>query len=222
METLETLDTAQRVEVDARKIHTDAPAGNAAVAEYLKLYNAYWGGYDGARELLDMMKTHGFFIAPASAKYHGARPGGLVAHTNAVVRNVMALASGNFPQFADGRMDVVDAVRAALIHDICKLDLYQPGTKNVKDPNTGKWESVPCYLHNDGRLMGHGEESVILAMKYIPNMPPRVMLAVRWHMGAYKDPDKISQMTKDFDRCPEALAVHLADMMAAHDTEADT
>lgn len=107
------------------------------------------------------------------------------------------------------------------IHDIYKLDLYQTGSKNVKNPETGKWETVPCYIHSDGRLLGHGEESVIMAMRFIPNMPPRVALAIRWHMGAYKDPDKISQMSKAFDNCPEALAVHLADMMAAHDTEAD-
>lgn len=219
---MEKIDTAQRVDVDVQKIHTDAPAGNAAVAEYLKLYNAYWGGYAGAKELLDFMKIHGFFTAPASTKYHGARPGGLVAHTNAVARNVLALAGGDFPQFADGRMDVVDAVRAALIHDICKLDLYQTSSKNVKNPETGKWETVPCYIHSDGRLLGHGEESVIMAMRFIPNMPSRVALAIRWHMGAYKDPDKIAQLSKAFDNCPEALAVHLADMMAAHDTEADT
>ena len=57
-----------------------------------------------------------------------------------------------------------------------------------------------------------------LAQKYITE---KETLAIRWHMGAYTGQQDWDTLSKVYDRCPEALCVHMADMIATHIMEVE-
>lgn len=46
-------------------------------------------------------------------------------------------------------------------------------------------------------------------------------LAIRWHMGAYSGEQDWGTLSKVYDRCPEALCLHMADMIATHIMEVE-
>lgn len=45
--------------------------------------------------------------------------------------------------------------------------------------------------------------------------------AIRWHMGAYTGQQDWETLSKVYDSCPEALCVHMADMIATHIVEVE-
>ena len=98
----------------------------------------------GADKLLEWLEEVGFFIAPASTKYHGAYAGGLVEHTNHVYRRLVKLAEEEdkrqgrtYPEYT---VDTVAVV--ALLHDVCKADAYKIEKKNQKQKTEAgrKWK----------------------------------------------------------------------------------
>lgn len=131
---------------------------------------------------LTWLRTTDFFICPASARYHDSKPGGLLNHTLGVAKRALDLLKTD--SFAD--VPVESAVLTSLIHDWCKIGLYQPYMKNVKNEQTGEWEKVQAYTYNDDRAvcLGHGVASMYLAQKYV-KLTYEECLAVRWHMGEY-------------------------------------
>lgn len=169
--------------------------------EFTSLYNRAFAGRAGADHFYRFLEEIGFFEAPASTKYHLCCPGGLCRHTVNVARNTAKLCA-TMPDFKN--IKATDAVAAALLHDVCKADKYLPN-EGGKDP----------YSYNDNRLLGHGEESVIMAQQYM-RLTETEIAAIRWHMGAYMDQDKINTMSKAYDKYPEAMMLHFADMMATH------
>ena len=54
---------------------------------FKELFNA-WVKRPGAAELLAWLESTDFFEAPASTKYHGAYPGGLLEHSLNVCREI--------------------------------------------------------------------------------------------------------------------------------------
>lgn len=161
----------------------------------------------GAAALMEWLEGTDFFTAPASTKYHGAHPGGLVEHSLNVY---YALLDGPYAR------DVPWETRAicALLHDVCKADFYTESTKRQKNAD-GVWETVPCYTVNDRLPLGHGEKSVILIQRYMA-LTDEEALAIRWHMGAYDDAARGGSRTlsQAMAATPLVLALHTADMMA--------
>ena len=49
----------------------------------------------------------------------------------------------------------------SLLHDLCKINCYKKGTRNVK--KDGQWIQVPNYEYDDQLPYGHGEKSVPIA-----------------------------------------------------------
>ena len=83
----------------------------------------------GAPELLAWLESTDFFTAPASTRFHGAYPGGLVDHSLNVY---FALIDG--PYVRDYSMET--RAICALLHDLCKVDFYHQradGSYTVKD-----------------------------------------------------------------------------------------
>lgn len=120
----------------------------------------------GAADLLAWLGTTDFFEAPASTRFHGAYPGGLVEHS----LNVYYALLGQFTIREYGGESVAVV---ALLHDVCKTGYY----RRERD---GK------YSVKDQLPMGHGEKSVYLVMKFM-DLTDEEALAIRWHMGAYDD-----------------------------------
>lgn len=128
----------------------------------------------GIDNLMQWLDTTDFYVAPSSARYHGAEPGGLCAHSIGVFKRLSEL--------QDDETNETIAI-AALFHDLCKVNYYRVSERNTKD-ETGKWIKVPYYEYNDTYPLGHGEKSVIMLMKFIQLTDDEIM-AIRWHMGGF-------------------------------------
>ncbi len=135
-----------------------------------------------ARCLSWLAKTD-FYTCPASTQYHDSYPGGLLHHSLAVCRRALELIE--CPSF-EFLVNVEDAVFASLAHDWCKIGLYQPYMKNVKDEKTGVWTQHAAYKYVEDRTicLGHGASSMYLAMKFF-NISIEVAAAIRHHMGRW-------------------------------------
>jgi 23S rRNA maturation-related 3'-5' exoribonuclease YhaM len=82
-----------------------------------------------------------FYAAPASTKYHSNERSGLVKHSLLVAANGIKLA----PIMLDDKADMYYLVVSCLFHDLCKVNMYEQKTRNVKNEATGKWEQAPYY-----------------------------------------------------------------------------
>lgn len=124
-----------------------------------------------------------FYTAPASTRFHDSHIGGLVLHSLRVVGFSLDLLETS--AFQD--IEPSQAVLAALTHDWCKIGLYEPYTRNVKNEVTGAWEQVAAYRWKENRAptYGHGATSAMIIQKLFAQVPESVLLAVRWHMGAW-------------------------------------
>jgi len=174
---------------------------------FKELFNT-WVKRPGAAELLAWLETTDFFEAPASTRYHGAYPGGLVAHSLNVCRELMSSLS----------TDASTEIRAicALLHDVCKAGVYHPETKRRRDPATGRWEDYQGYTYDDPFPFGHGEKSVYLVSRFI-RLTDEEALAIRWHMGAYDDAARGGGRTLSAAMSVSGLVyeLHAADMRAS-------
>ena len=101
----------------------------------------------------------------------------------------------------------------ALLHDLCKIGCYKPGTRNVKDAN-GKWQSVPTYTFDDPLPYGHGEKSVYIANGFI-RLSREEAMAIRWHMG-FSGPEDNRMVGQALSKYPLAFALSTADMEASY------
>lgn len=150
------------------------------VTIYEKLFS-YARDEDIASKCLAWLHTTDFFVAPASTIYHNHERGGLLNHTLQVVDAIIDL--HNCRKFK--YVSLKSAVLVALVHDWCKIGLYESYTKNVKDDN-GIWKQEIAYKHKDTPFVtfGHGVSSLYLISRFI-NLSTEEALAVRWHMGEY-------------------------------------
>lgn len=153
----------------------------------------------GADALLYDLEKQGFFDLPASIKHHSNQCGGLAAHTVNVADAAMELCQTNHA-FKDCDKNAV--LVAALLHDICKVNKYHE-------------TAFHKYGYEDRGLLGHGEESVIMAQRFI-KLTGKEIIAIRWHMGAYCGKESWDTLGTAYDRYPEVLCLHFADMIATH------
>lgn len=138
---------------------------------------------NGIDELLSWLENSDFFTAPASTKYHGNYEGGLCEHSLNVYRELVHLNDIYRLNFSQETMAIT-----ALFHDICKVNYYTRGERNVKDEN-GHWVTKMVWEINDKLPLGHGEKSCLIIQKYLPLTIDEV-LAIRWHMGAFDSATK--------------------------------
>ena len=181
-----------------------------------------------------------FFTAPCSTRFHLSEAGGLCAHSLNVYRRLRAIFLGE-KQRTEGDDAALTAEEdgsialAALLHDICKCNVYHESFRNQKtydiskvaaaepyqvkeDPN-GRfvWETVPGYTFEDKLPFGHGEKSVFIINRCV-KLSVDEALAIRWHMG-FSDTDFKAggyNVGAAFERCPLALLLHIADLEATY------
>lgn len=135
-------------------------------------------GMDKFLEFLER-KTD-FKTAPASTKFHLNYKGGLVEHTLNVMKFALELQKSlNIPDIKEESLKLT-----ALLHDLCKVNYYTEGKEWDKEwkNQTNQWREIPVWKVDDEIPLGHGEKSVILAVRYLP-LTVSEMTAIRWHMG---------------------------------------
>ncbi len=171
---------------------------------------------EGADKLLDYLLSpqSDFFTAPASTRFHGAYQGGLCAHSVNVyhclsdylarerVKNEYALSA-----------DAESIAIVSLLHDLCKINCYRPGTRNVKDKN-GVWQTVPTFEYDDTLPYGHGEKSVYIITGFM-RLTRDEAFAIRYHMG-FAGTEDARNVGNAFEKFPLAFALSTADMEATY------
>ncbi len=173
---------------------------------------------EGADKLLEWLCSEScdFFTAPASTRYHGACPGGLLAHSLNVydcLRDFVAQERAKDlygMNYSDETVAIV-----SLLHDICKVNFYVTSTRNVKED--GVWKTVPYYTIEDNLPYGHGEKSVYIVSGYM-RLTRDEAFAIRYHMGfaGAENVNAVSNIGKAFEMFPIAFALSVADMAASY------
>ena len=169
---------------------------------------------DGAEKLLNWLQNESdFFIAPASTRYHGNYPGGLLEHSlNVYDCLVDYLARPRVRERYGLAYNEETIAIVALCHDLCKVNFYKPGKRNVKDPETGKWKEIENYTIEDTFPYGHGEKSVYMVQAFM-QLKREEALAIRWHMASWNDGEKRTAGDV-FEKHELALLLHMADELA--------
>lgn len=170
---------------------------------------------EGADKLLEYLTSSAsdFFDAPASTRFHGAYQGGLVEHSVNVYHCLKAYLERPRVREEYGLMVNSESVAiAALLHDLCKVNCYKPGTRNVKE--NGVWKTVPTFEYSDDLPYGHGEKSVYIITGFM-RLTREEAFAIRYHMG-FAGGEEARNVGEAFQRFPLAFALSTADMEATY------
>ena len=171
---------------------------------------------EGADKLLDFLENKSdFFTAPASTRYHNAFEGGLLRHSLNVYKCLVAyLERGRVKDMYKLEASVETAAIVALLHDLCKVNIYRVSYRNSKNDKTGQWEKVPYYEIHDTLPYGHGEKSVYMISGFM-RLTREEAMAIRWHMGFSGTEDK-NTIGRALEKYPLAFALSVADMEASY------
>lgn len=170
---------------------------------------------EGADKFLEYLcSSHSdFFEAPASTRFHGNYKGGLVEHSLHVyecLKDYLARQRCHDEyklNYSDKSIAIV-----ALLHDICKINVYKESTRNKKV--NGQWVQVPYYEFEDKIPFGHGEKSVYILQSYF-HLTREEAFAIRYHMGFSND-DPARNVGYSFEHFPLSFALSTADMEATY------
>lgn len=136
-----------------------------------------------AEKIIHYLEFTDFFEAPASTRYHEATPSGLLFHSLKVYNEAATLQ--NIPAFKN--CNICKWSLVALVHDWCKIGLYEGYIRNVKNEMTGQWEKVPSYkvaTVKQNNTLGHGAASMFMISQFV-KLSLEEALAIRWHMGVW-------------------------------------
>ena len=102
----------------------------------------------------------------------------------------------------------------ALLHDVCKANIYKVDYRNVK--RDGEWVKEPYFTVDDALPYGHGEKSVYIVSGFM-RLTREEAMAINWHMGGF-DPrtQATTDMSEAFSRFPMAVLFHVSDLEATY------
>jgi len=179
-------------------------------------------GRRGIEAVLAELDKLGFYAAPASTRFHGSEPGGLLRHVMSVYDEAVAIRNVQI-QLSPGvesRLPLDSVAIAALLHDVCKAEVYKEVEKFRKDKN-GQWEKYKTYgVDYSNFPLGHGEKSVIQLLRWGLEMTNDEIMAIRWHMSgfdlAFQSPEAKGNYAMATEACPLLAVVKAADGLASH------
>lgn len=163
------------------------------------------------QKILNWVRSTDFYYAPSSTRFHDSFKHGLLYHTIQVVNNIVDLIK--IPKFQS--VDMCSAILVALVHDWCKIGLYESYKRNVKDENTGAWNQVDAYRRKDAIMpFGHGVQSLYIANKMF-DLSLDEALAIRWHMGVWNVCDmEQNDLQQANEQYPLVHLLQFADQLA--------
>ena len=179
-------------------------------------------GRRGIENVLAELERRGFYEAPASTRFHGNYPGGLLEHSLCVYDEAVVIREAQLklkPEVADG-LPMGSIAIAALLHDVCKAEVYRQEEKRRKNA-AGMWESYNGYGVDYGAFpLGHGEKSVIQLLRWGLEMTDGEIVAIRWHMSgfdlAFQSPESRANYGAATEKCPLLAVLRAADGLASH------
>lgn len=163
--------------------------------------------------MVDYLVGRGFFIAPASTKYHGAYEGGLYDHSFEVAQLLVQLTKDCGLVWANNRSPYI----IGMFHDLCKIDQYRhfPITGRIAVGETSVEDVTQWEYNPDTLLKGHGDKSVMLLSQFY-TLTEEEIACIRYHMGAFTDKAEWEDYTRAINLHPNVLWTHHADMLASH------
>jgi len=177
---------------------------------------------EGMENVIEKLEELGFFKAPASTKFHLNYEGGLLEHSVNVCDMALELRELLIRKKEELREALPEesVVIAALLHDVCKSDIYKPAVKRQKN-RLGVWCDVPGYdVDYSNFPLGHGEKSVIWLLRNGLKLTADEMMAIRWHMTAwdlaFQSPEMKNNLNAARERCPLMGLIQAADGLAAN------
>lgn len=147
-------------------------------------------GRKGVDEVIAMLESLGFFEAPASTRFHLSYEGGLLEHSLMVCRTALMLRNQvlRLKPELEAKLPEESVKLTALLHDVCKAEIYKRATKYRKNER-GAWEEYRSYeVDYTDFPVGHGEKSVIVLLQSGLELTKEEVLAIRWHMSAWDLP----------------------------------
>lgn len=176
-------------------------------------------GRAGVESVLSGLEGLGFFDAPASTRFHLSEKGGLCQHSLNVYDEAMLVKvlQCRLRPDLEQKLDDVSVTVAALLHDVCKAEVYKSEIKHRKV--NGKWEDYEGYVPDYSSFpLGHGEKSVIRLLRWGLELTDDEMIAIRWHMHAWSlsdSPEDGANFNKASEQCPLLAVLIAADGLAA-------
>lgn len=174
----------------------------------------------GIENTISKLQQLGFFQAPASCRFHLNYDGGLVEHSLNVCKVALNLRKTmiSMNPSLEKYLPESSVILAALLHDVCKADIYKPAIKRQKNA-LGYWCDVKGYdIDLTNEPLGHGEKSVIRLLRWGLDLTDDEMLAIRWHMGAWDLPfqsyDLIGNINKAREEHPLVSIIQAADSLS--------
>ena len=163
---------------------------------------------EGMDRLLNWLEENDFYTCPASSKYHGAYPGGLLEHSLNVYDELKRLLNA-YPEI---KVSEESVVIASLFHDLCKVGFYTTEKRNRKN-DLGQWESYDAYTIKEKFCFGgHGSKSVFLVQHFI-QLTPEEAVAINCHMSCWQGDTNVGNA---FEQFPFAWLLHVADESATY------
>ena len=168
-------------------------------------------------DLKNFIETSDFTTAPASTKYHGSYPGGLLEHSVNVMYTLCRLTENNHLSWYRPESPII----VGLFHDICKVDAYKrkKSAELRYAGEDGVYQTVSTYdgfeYNNETLFKGHGDKSVMMLASLI-QLTEEEVACIRYHMGAFTDKEEWNDYTRAIHKYPNVLWTHHADMIATH------
>lgn len=163
----------------------------------------------GIDDLMSWLNYTDFYYCPASTRFHGAEPEGLVKHSINVYKHALKLRElyWYYRQISTESLAI-----AALFHDLCKISCYQEEIRWKKEDD--KWQSYTAYkFEEQDPIGGHAAKSLYLLQNFI-KLTEEEAAAIMCHMGAYEQTN-YTNTAKVYERYLLPWIIHVAD-------EADT
>lgn len=172
--------------------------------------------------LVEDLEDLGFFLAPASTRFHLNTEGGLVEHSVNVCNIALRLRESmiEMDDTLREKLPKDGVIIASLLHDVCKADVYKKVMKKSKN-GFGVWTDVPGYeVDYSSFPLGHGEKSVIVVLRSGFDLTDDEIMAIRWHMTAwdlpFQSPEARGNLNEAKDVCPLLSLIQAADNLAAN------
>ena len=151
-----------------------------------------------------------FSSAPASTIFHDNEVSGLLQHSMQVAIEGIQLLS--CPKFSTCFLE--DVVLCGLVHDWCKIGMYESYKKNVKQGNNWVQEDAFRVVDVPLTCYGHGVSSLILISRFF-SLQPHLELAIRWHQGRWYCSDaERYELQQANNQYPLVLLIQFADQLA--------
>ena len=166
-----------------------------------------------AAKIIEYLKSTDFYTAPASTKYHESVTSGLLFHSLKVYNEAVLLQK--LPAFES--CNVCKWALVALVHDWCKIGLYESYFRNVKNEITGSWEKVNSFRVAETKCnntLGHGTASMFMISQFL-HLAMDEALAIRWHMGPWNVcQSEFNDLQDSNEKYPLVHMLQFADQLA--------